>query len=407
MSFVLKNPFCQFVLVAVMSGTLSASAEERRAAPATEIDAAVYPTLQAAIDALPAGGGLVRLPAGRFELREPLVLGTGDSCLRGAGPATHIVNLNTDGQPALVIRPRDKGTNRSAKIWRVQVENFRISGNPKSGDGILAHGVNEFFVHGVSVDHHGAHGVHLWDCYEDARVASSIITYNGAAGLNIAACHDIVVNANQFEENQDAVRCIDSFNLCMNGNNIDDHLRHGIVIERTNASVLSGNMIEECKGAGIILDRDAYGITLSANVIARHLEGGILFRQAWGCTVSANTFLQVRANALFISAKSGRLNVTGNTFSNNYYPGRSTPPTAATGIVLEGATDVVIAANQFAGLAGSAITATGQPRRLAVHGNVVTDWGAGAPEKPPAIDIRSTEGNDIRDNLIGTPSAQK
>ena len=407
MSFLLKNPFCHFVFAAVVGATLSGSAEPRRAAPATEIDAAQYATLQAAIDALPAGGGLVRLPAARFELREPLVLTTGDTCLRGAGPATHIVNLNTDGRPALIIRPRDKDSNRSAKIWRVQVENFRLSGNPKSGDGILAHGVNEFFVHGVSVDHHGAHGVHLWDCYEDARVASSIITYNGAAGLNIAACHDIVVNANQFEENQDAVRCIDSFNLCMNGNNIDDHLRHGIVIERTNASVLSGNMIEECKGAGIILDRDAYGITLSANVIARHLEGGILFRQAWGCTISANTFLQVRANALFISAKSGRLNVTGNTFSNNYYPGRTTPPTAATGIVLEGATDVVIAANQFAGLSGPAISATGQPRRLAVHGNVVTDWGAGAPEKRPAIDIRSTEGNDIRDNLIGSPSAQE
>jgi hypothetical protein len=50
-----------------------------------------------------------------------------------------------------------------------------------------------------------------------------------------------VVNANQFEENQYALRCLDSFNLTMNGNTLDDHLRHGVVIENTYGTVLSGN----------------------------------------------------------------------------------------------------------------------------------------------------------------------
>ena len=61
----------------------------------------------------------------------------------------------------------------------------------------------------------------------------SILTYNALAGLQITGCHDIVLNGCHFEENQDAIRCIDGFNLCCNGNNIDDHLRHGIVIENT------------------------------------------------------------------------------------------------------------------------------------------------------------------------------
>ena len=66
-------------------------------------------------------------------------------------------------------------------------------------------------AHGLSIDHNGGHGVHLLNCYEDPRIADSIITYNAGAGLNIQGCHDIVVSANQLEENQDAVRCIDSF----------------------------------------------------------------------------------------------------------------------------------------------------------------------------------------------------
>ena len=85
-------------------------------------------------------------------------------------------------------------------------------------------------------------------------------------------CHDIVVVGNQFEENQDAVVCKDGFNLCMTGNNLDDHLRHGVVIENTYGSVVSGNMIEECNGIAIILDRDCYGITLSSNVIAHEVD---------------------------------------------------------------------------------------------------------------------------------------
>src|SRR5690606_21174438 len=105
-----------------------------------------------------------------------------------------------------------------------------------------------------------------------------ILTYNADAGLNILRGHDIVVNGNQFEENRDALRCTDSFNLCMNGNNLDDHLRHGVVIENTYGSVVAGNMIEECQGTAVVMDRDCYGNTVSANVIAHEFGGGVDLR---------------------------------------------------------------------------------------------------------------------------------
>lgn len=373
------------------------------------IDVSKFDSLQAAFNAIPTNGGIVHLPAGKFEIHEPLILTTGETRITGAGPATHILNLNTNGQPAFKIHPADKAKKKNSRIWRVQLDNFRISGNTNSGDGIFADGVNEIFVHGVSVDHHGGHGINLFDCYEDPRIADSIITYNARAGLNIERGHDIVVNGNQFEENQDAVRCIDSFNLCMNGNNVDDHLRHGIVIENTYGSVLSGNMIEECDGAGIILDRDCYGITLSANVIAHHQGGGIQMLDAWGCTISANTFVLVRSNAVLVSSNSGRLTITGNNFSNSHIGGKTKRPIEhanpiqrddATGILLQSTSDIVISGNQFSGLIGPAIRNEGKSKRLSITGNIVTDLKQSKDGKTEAFSLGKPSSSVIKDNIV-------
>ncbi|MBW8885620.1 MAG: hypothetical protein JF612_12795, partial [Planctomycetia bacterium] len=54
------------------------------------IDAANYATLQAAIDALPPTGGVVRVPAGTFEITEPLRISQEDVLVEGSGTATHI-----------------------------------------------------------------------------------------------------------------------------------------------------------------------------------------------------------------------------------------------------------------------------------------------------------------------------
>ena len=60
-------------------------------------DTAEYPGLQTAIDALPPGGGVVRLPAGTFEIREPLLITQEDVLLQGSGTATHIKNADAGG----------------------------------------------------------------------------------------------------------------------------------------------------------------------------------------------------------------------------------------------------------------------------------------------------------------------
>lgn len=380
------------------------------AEPAKRIDAKGYPSLQAAVDALGVGGGLLTIPPGTYEISEPIVVKSGETRVEGSGPGTLIINKNTTGKPALIIEPPEVDKNKNAEIWRVQVGNLRITGNPKSGDAIYARRVQEIFIQGVSVDHNGGNGIHLDRCYEDPRISDCLMTYNGLAGLQITECHDIVVNANQFEDNQDALRCIDSFNLCCNGNNIDDHKRHGIVVENTYGSVISGNMIEECNGTAVILDRDCYGIAVSANVVAHHLGGGVDLKDANGCTISANSFVLCHCFGVKASAESTRNSISGNAFANTYIGGgklkrpileheNKMQIDAGAGVVLEGSTDTAITGNTFTGLDYEAVKATGGAKRLLVTSNILAECGRRIGPDKPWIVIEDQAGSIVKDNL--------
>ena len=61
------------------------------------INASEFASIQDALNAIPEEGGLVRLPAGRFEINSPLVVKRGDVRIEGAGSATHIINQNENG----------------------------------------------------------------------------------------------------------------------------------------------------------------------------------------------------------------------------------------------------------------------------------------------------------------------
>ena len=342
------------------------------------IDASEYPTLQAAFDAVGETGGMVQLPAGVFEIDEPLVVSRSDIFIAGAGTATHIKNNNTEGKPALIVeKPGVQKNQRSEQLWRVRISNLRITGNEKSGHGIEARWVNEILIDCVTVSYNGGDGIRLDTCYEDPRICQSLITYNAQVGLNCLGCHDIVVSANQFEENRDGVHCINGYNLTMSGNCLDDHLGNGVVIENTYGSVVSANMIEECVGTALVMDRDCYGNTVSANVIA-HNGAGVNLIDAHGCSVSANTFTIMKTDAIRIGSASGRIAIGGNSFCNSYIGDgklrRGTDDMDAAGIRLDSTSEVSITGNQFSGLKPAAITLGDKPsRRVLFSGNVITD----------------------------------
>jgi parallel beta-helix repeat protein len=341
------------------------------------IEASQFESIQAAFDAVPEDGGLVRLPAGNFEITEPLILQRGDVRVEGAGAATNIVNLNEDGQSAIIVQhPDSRQVRKEDRLWRVSLASFRITGNENSGHGIEAILIEEIFLHGLSVSYNGSDGIRLDRCYEDPRVSDCLMTYNKGIGLNLIGCHDIVVSSNQFEENKDALHCTDSYNLCMTGNCLDDHLDRGVLIENTYGSVLSGNMIEECAGTAVTLDRDCYGITIGANVIA-HNGAGVDLLDAHGCAISANTFTIMKKYALRIGKNSGRIAVTGNAFCNSYLGDgkvrRKEGDRDAGGLVLESTQNVTVSGNTFTGLIPEAVTKIGDSKGTIFSSNIFVD----------------------------------
>lgn len=352
------------------------------------IDAGDFATLQEAADAVPKSGGLLRIPPGSYELNEPLHIKTGDTRVEGSGAATHLINKNSEGKPAILIEHPDfpgKSVATKDRLWRVNVANLRVTGNENSGAGIEARYIEEIFIQGVTSSDHGGDGVRLYFCYEDPRVNDCLFTYNKQCGLYLEGCHDIVVSANHFEENLDGVRCVDSFNLAMSGNNLDDHLRDGVVIENTYGSVVASNMIEECQGWAIVLDRDCYGITMSANVIAHEFTGGIDLRDAHGCAISANTFTIVKKVGVAVRAGSGSITISANNFSDSWIgdgpddiplrkratteTGTEQNPNEAAGILLENCQSLVISGNLFSGLIGPAVQQVGECRKILLGGN--------------------------------------
>lgn len=132
------------ILVCVTALGMTQARSPEQAEKAVVLHAEQYPSLQAALDAVPAAGGMVVLPAGIIELQEPLVIRTERTRLTGAGSASHLVNKNEQGQPAIHIRSDDY-EQKKGRLWNVQLDNFMISGNPKSGTGILAQGIQEIF----------------------------------------------------------------------------------------------------------------------------------------------------------------------------------------------------------------------------------------------------------------------
>ncbi|WP_164104008.1 right-handed parallel beta-helix repeat-containing protein [Candidatus Laterigemmans baculatus] len=374
------------MLVAASLVPVAANAAELPGA-AKVIDAAEYASLQAALDAVPAEGGYVRIPPGRFEISEPLQVRTTDTTIVGAGSATQLINTNEEGKPAILVgKPEFAGraTPKAERLWRVELAEMRILGNEKSGAGIEAHYIEEIFIHDLSLTEHGSHGILLNHCYEDPRLSDNLLTYNAADGIHLIGCHDIVVSANHFEENQTGLRCLDGFNLTMNGNNLDDHLGDGVIIENTYGSVLSGNMIEECQGWAIIIDRDCYGITMSANVIAHDFAGGIDLRDAHGCAVTGNSFPLVKNAAVAVRKDSGRIAITGNAFSDSYIGDGKTRrgtestsleenPNEATGILLETTSPVAISGNLFSGLKTPPIRSEAERQGDEANNVLVTD----------------------------------
>ena len=106
----------------------------------------------------------------------------------------------------------------------------------------------------------------------------------------------------------------------------------------------------------------------------------------------------MQTNALHIRANSGRIAVTGNSFSNSYIGDgkvrRGTKDLNAAGIVLTGASDVVISGNQLSSLRPKAFVVQGETKRIVFANNLLTDVTS---------DHEKLEKSVVSDNLDSEP----
>lgn len=120
--------------------------------------------IQSALDALPASGGEVVLPAGRFELHQPIILSRDHQTLRGAGAATILHLADNANCPVIILgepvnHPRQtvkdlrvsglfidgNRVRQQRELWRLTGEGAQIRNN-----GITVQGVSDSTVENVT-----------------------------------------------------------------------------------------------------------------------------------------------------------------------------------------------------------------------------------------------------------------
>ncbi len=268
-----------------------------------------YTTIQKAVDALPPEGGTVFIPAGIYKISEPIIVNKSDVSLIGAGTGTILLNTSEDGKNTIELL----GTEEKP-IWRVKVSDMHMKGNEKCGNAIYANWVNEISLSDMWIDYHGKSGIYLDYCVENPRVYDNNIAYNKEMGVLLDGCHDIVVSANQMEENGIGIYGKGLYNATVTGNNIDDHIKNCIYFINTLGSIITANMLENCKGESVILDEKCDGIVVTGNTF--RMPGVLSVIKARGVVITGNAFDCSGSSALEVK-ESILITVSGNIFSGS------------------------------------------------------------------------------------------
>jgi len=178
----------------------------------------------------------------------------------GAGSGTILLNTSKEGKNTIELTGQE-GEGKS--IWRVQVSNMHLKGNETCGHAIFASYVDEIFLSEMWIDHHGKTGLHLYHCTENPRISDNNIAYNKENGVFIDGCHDVVISANQMEENGIGICLQNVWNATITGNNIDDHIQYCIYCDKVLGSIITANMLENSNDACMLIDEGCSGITVT------------------------------------------------------------------------------------------------------------------------------------------------
>jgi parallel beta-helix repeat protein len=356
--------------------------------PDNSINAGDNTTIQMAVDALPPEGGTVHLPAGIYKISEPIIVKKSDVSLIGEGTATILLNTSEDGKNTIELI----GTEEEP-IWRVKVSDMHLKGNEKCGNAIYAYWINEISLSDMWIDHHGKSGIYLDYCYENPRIYDNNIAYNKEMGVLLDGCHDIVVSANQMEENGIGIYGKGLYNATVTGNNIDDHIKNCIYFINTLGSIITANMLENCLGKSVILDEKCNGIVVTGNTF--RMPGVLSVLKTKGVVIAGNAFDSSESTALEVE-DSELITVSGNIFS-----GSGEGVNRIYGMVMDNVNDVSISGNTLVKPLEGGIYILGDTSAyINITGNTIKNPSYENPDMYSGILIHNTSHSIISNNIV-------
>jgi len=212
--------------------------------------------IQAAIDSLPAGGGVVSMREGTYNIDASIAIDDDNVALIGTGFGT-IIFLSANSDTDVIVIGDAIGTPHEGII----IQNLQIDGNRANQTG----GVNDALIlvylnaTRIFIDHcyiHDGfeHGIYLLNASNETIISNSFIISNGDSGIGTSLCRGVIISNNYVSDNLGTGMFIsDCRNILMEGNHVGNNNRGidiaGIGLPRDNSVI--GNTIINNTGDGV------------------------------------------------------------------------------------------------------------------------------------------------------------
>jgi len=361
---------------------------------AAVVNAAEVGDLQQALDSLPKAGGAVYIPAGKYEIDEPVAVSLADKQhlhLYGDGRATVLNFTVADGSHFLTLQGVENSWWPDLKIT---IRDLTLVGNYDCGDALHLLWPNDAMVDGCFFYGFGGVAVYVGPNATNVTVRDCWMRDCNRA-LHADNLHHLTFHGNQTRsapEGQQQREHVYIGRHCREVRIVNSHLAYGhaegVILDGTAQHVIANNTIEgfaegiravDCRdiiinnnylhcATGVLMEGDNRGLTVSGNVMTDNWNGAVVIREARG------------SGAHVISGNVVRLSVYDN---------------GQRGVDLGDATDCVVSGNVFEDLtAGPAVAGAPDLSGHTVTDNRVTDTAARTiaadrPEAPLAANPRS------------------
>jgi len=268
--------------------------------------------IQAALDALPAGGGEVRLLEGIYNVEAAINLDSNQT-LRGCGRNTFLTTATAD-----LIFLSAVGASGSEKTGIV-IADLQIDGGTISARGIRFEYVDYSFIQNVYSRRNADTGILLEYSDFDTISGNTCQENTGGTredGIRLHVSNNNTITGNTCQGNGYGIRLRDSnSNNTVTGNTCIGNT-DGIQLHTSSGNTVTGNTCQGNGAVGINLTNSSDNNTVTGNTCQGSNSHGIILSSSDNNTISGNT-CQGNRNGIYLTSGSLNNTISGNTFQGN------------------------------------------------------------------------------------------